>query len=214
MLAGASTVAADVVTLNAVDNGWYDELGDHVPGLTNYIVGQNRTCPGPNCVTFRNWFVFNLAGVGNVTSATLRIPTADYNSPDATETFSLFDVATPIPTLRAGGSGLLGIYADLGTGASYGSRVYSAADDSQTRDITLNAAAIAAINAALGGDFALGGALTSLSGIEQYEFVFGNSQGNVPQLIVQTPEPVSLALLGLGLAAVAVRARESQRRRS
>jgi hypothetical protein len=208
LLASASTATAAIITLDAIDSGWYDETGSHNPLNRNYIVGQNRICPGPDCLTFRNWFAFDLAGVGNVTGATLRLYTSNYSSPDATETYTLFDVGTPVATLRGGGAGLVGIFNDLGTGATYGSRNYSAADDGLVRDITLNAAAIAAINAALGGEFALAGALTSLSGLEQLEFVFGDSTGGVGelrQLILQVPEPLSIVLLALGFAAAAAR---------
>jgi len=52
-----------------------------------------------------------------------------YRSPDPTETYELHDYVGSIPTLVAGGSGLTGIFADLGMGALYASTTVSAADD-------------------------------------------------------------------------------------
>jgi len=161
----------------------------------------------------RNFFIFDLSGVsGPVTSATLRISTRNFSSADPTETYTVFDVSTS-PTSLAGGTGGVGAFNDLGSGVSYGSRIYSEPDQGLLRDILLNASAIAAIEGSLGGNFALGGAVTSLSGLHDFEAIFGelaNDPGTV-SLVLETgrmsavSEPASILLLGAGLAGLAAR---------
>jgi hypothetical protein len=92
-----------------------------------------------------------------------------YVSSDASETYELYDVTTPLASLtdRTGG---VAAYTDLGSGTSYGSRAFSAADTGVAPvTITLNAAALANLQAAAGARIGLGGALTTISGIaDQY----------------------------------------------
>jgi hypothetical protein len=60
-----------------------------------------------------------------MSSRPLRLQTVQYKSADATETYTLRDGLTPVGTLTAGGSGLVGIFGDLGAGAIFGSPVYA-----------------------------------------------------------------------------------------
>jgi hypothetical protein len=101
------------------------------------------------------------------------VPFGGYNSVDASETFTVFDVdAANVAALRntASQTGRTDIYNDLGGGLAYGDRDFTAADAPFTQtftdaDVLLDEAAfLANVNAARGGFFAVGGAITTIVG--------------------------------------------------
>ena len=162
------------LTLNAYDSGWWNSWGNHDDWNDNYIAG--RCCEGAGD-DYRDFFVFDLSGVAQqISAAELRIenPYGGYFSPDSSETYTLFDISTPLADLQASGSGQTAIFNDLGTGSSHGSQVVSYADDGQVVSVNLNSAGVAALNASLGGQTALGGAVTTLSGFDD-QHIFGYS---------------------------------------
>lgn len=164
-------------TINSTYQGWIHSSGFQIPGNTNYLVGYAGN-------EYRDFFVFNLSGVsGNIFGATLRINVAGYESMDPFETVEFYDVTTPVSTL-ADGSGGPAAYADLGTGTFYGSVTITGADGYQTIDIPLNAEGVAAVRSALGGDFAIGGAMSTYN--DNLEYVFGDSMNFTAQLILTT----------------------------
>jgi hypothetical protein len=87
----------------------------------------------------------------------------------------VFKVATPISTLESSANGRLDIFNDLGSGASYGSQTGPLHQDLFTP--AFNAAGLSALRAAIGGQFAVGGAITSLAGSDS-ENRFGNTRGS------------------------------------
>jgi hypothetical protein len=205
---GVTAARASVIQIDAVDSGAYQSSGFHLGSNQNYITGNFA-------VENRSFFVFDLTGVSSpITAATLNLFNPGiascclgYVSPDSTETFALMDVSTPVTTLVATGTNPA-IFNDLGSGTMFGSYVASAADNGTTISIALNAAGIAALNAALGSTIAFGGVLTTLSPLpNQYVFGFSTStfvEDDVRRLDLTTtvvPEPASLTLAGLGLAA-------------
>jgi murein DD-endopeptidase MepM/ murein hydrolase activator NlpD len=164
-------------TLNATDTGWYDSTGFHDATNKNYWVSQSGG------TQYRDYAVFNLSGVSQpITAATLNLfnPSDGYNSPLSSDTYSLFDVSTPIATLQGSHTGQVGIFNDLGTGNSYGSQPVTYVSDNEIGQIvstTLNATGVSALNSSLGGPFAFGGALTSLQGNNQN--LFGDTGNTV-----------------------------------
>ena len=96
----------------------------------------------------------------------------------------MFDVSTPLAALEASGAGQTAIWTDLGTGTSYGSRVFSAADNNTTTTTTLNASAVGVINSALGASFAVGGAVTTIDAAGGNQFVYGSSGSLTRQLVL------------------------------
>jgi len=206
---GAGSAHADTVTLNSTSFGWWDSTGTHTAVITNYGTGDDA-----ENVDHRSFFVFNLSGLsGTVVSATLQIFNPIYLSPDPSETLSIFDVSTSIAALTASGTGQVGIYNDLGTGTLFGSTSVSAANNGANVNIPLNSAALAALQSGLGGSFAFGGSLTTLSapGLVEGVFLLSSANTGTRQLVLNTiPEPATLVLLGSGLAAIGIARRRSR----
>ena len=137
-----------LLELNASDSGhWYQDsyyTGYHDQYNTNYFVGGY-----PPYYQNRNFFVFSVPTIdGPVLGARLRLTntySGSYDSP--TETYTLYDVSTSIADLTSTDYFRGDIFADLGTGTTYGSQdvptVFSY-DPSQITTIDLNADAIAA----------------------------------------------------------------------
>jgi len=205
--------AAPAEVLDAVDSGWFSPT-QHIGQNENYVVGN------VDSVERRNFFIFDLGGVtGEITGATLSLynPDSDlaflkgYVSPDPTETYTLFDVTTATSTLKLSqvGAAAAAVFDDLGAGTILGQVTLSSADNGTTVSIVLDGDALAALNAARGGEFAIGGALTTLGGAaEERAFGFAELLDNpsvrrldLTVTATPVPEPATVLLLlgGAGL---------------
>ena len=196
-------VGSTSVVINAVDSGWYDQSGFHDPFNENYFVGG-----ADGTYELRDFFVFDssaLAG-NSLLSAQFRAynPNGEdgflgFGSSDPTETYTMHGVSTPTDQLIAGGSGLTGIFDDLGSGIAYGSTVVSAADNGQLVRVDLSPAAVADLASKLGGPLALGGAITTLAGNSSDQFLFSgtfNFRDYPRELALQLPESDFYQVLG------------------
>jgi hypothetical protein len=162
---------AQPIALRASAGGLWDSTGSHNAASSSYEVGQVPP------LQERNFFVFDLSGQTlPIVSASLNLTDVPggYHSSLASDTYGLFDVSTPVAALAASGTGQTGIFNDLGSGVSYGSQTITMANDGTVISTPLNAAGIAAFNSSRGGLFAVGGALTSISG-SSTQVLFGSS---------------------------------------
>lgn len=168
-------VPGNTVTLNPVGQGWYDSAGT---GETrNYFAGYSDAISDTNI--YRNWFVFNVPVSSNsIIHAELLINDYYNSSPNGQETYLLRKVTTPIATLEAVGSGHVGIYNDLGTGAVYSVRSIATNEALQTAIIPLNVQFFNDAAAASGGQIALGGSIATLGAVNNHnQYLFGYSLG-------------------------------------
>jgi hypothetical protein len=209
-LLGAHRASAAQVTLNAVDSGFYNSLGNSPFSNGNYAAGWFVTSvPAGEA---RSFFVFDLASVGGtITSATLRITmpdTAGYVSSDPTETLSLFALTTPVATITSRASSL-SVFNDLGDGSVYGAGIFSSANVNSDVEIAFNPTGLGFLNCN-NGQVAFGGAVSSFSTFDPYDqSMFSNtSTASTRQLILEVdpvPEPASGILAGIGAAALLAR---------
>lgn len=209
------------VSLDAVDYGNFRSDGYHLSTDLNYLAGRSDTTGR----TDKAFFLFDLARIqGEVTSAKLRAwnPSNGYSGIPQ-ETFAIFQVsAATVPSLRTswGENDPTGVavFQDLSSNPSLGSTIVTTASNANWVEIPLNSDGVLATNSARQSGqspqlFAIGGAITSLTGYYQFdnyvpEFIFGHTDDDplhlppAPQLVVtfQTPEPGTMAYLGaLGL---------------
>jgi hypothetical protein len=176
------TLNGSTVVANST-SGWFDSNGGHSATNTNYIAAAY------NGLFYNDFFAFDVSGVtGPVTTASFTVnsytvdPSYDAVYPIP---YSLHDVSTSVAILTSDNSGNVAAFNDLASGSYYGGRYYTVANSYTYETITLTAAAIADINAAIlgSGSFVLGGSTNPLS--------------------VPAPEPMSLTLLGVGLGGLA-----------
>jgi hypothetical protein len=252
LVAAASGVTVNVFP---VDRGWWDSNDESLGTTDDsYFAGEAGTeaqLEGAGGREMRNFFVFDLSGIGanTILGATLRMLNPNVSeivlgealpgdndpiigngffSGDASETYEVTDFTLP------GGTTLMdltdslsepGMYAALGTGASYGSIAFlNPGDNTATstfKDISLNATFLADANAEAGiGSIVIGGRVTTVDGdLTDTEWAFAwtdlnpaayvPGDGNVVLILDLIPEPSSLGLLGLSAVLCLFRRRRS-----
>lgn len=200
----AGKVSATVL-LPATNHGHFRGDGVHFANNLNYATGNDRAERD-----FNSFFAFDLSPLAGslATGASLDIylPATGYSSPDPSETLALYDVAGASLGSLVGSTGTitdLGIFADLGSGVTYGSTDVTAAMQDSIINIALNSDAVTAINNAIGGLFAIGGGLLSAPVSTVQEVIFVNTQNVLAERTVLRLDTVAVSAPSTALLCVA-----------
>jgi hypothetical protein len=184
-----------------LNQGFWCNTGINADSNDNYIIAlwySGPFEPFPQGIISRAFFTFDLSGInGTIQSATLLLRRGDSRSPNPTETLSFWDVQTPVGVLNDNVGNSASIADDLGSGNNYGYfQVSMVGPASEVLPFTLNATAIADLNAGLGNYFSIGGSMEGqpAPGIDRH--IFGVSQGFAAFLeVTVVPEPSAAALI-------------------
>jgi len=178
----AGPASAATTVLNATDTGWWANTGEHGAFNSNYIVGDYGYGYGDH----NDYFTFDLTTAvpcGAITGATLSAPNP-YGS-GSPRPYTLYDVSTSAAALDAedpGSAAGIAIFNDLGSGTPFGAMTPATVNDTPIV-VPFLPAGVAALNAARGGSFSVGGDLTdAVSG----DFLLGNSEGQTVSLTLTT----------------------------
>ena len=183
-LAGAATTqtfstSQSPFTPGVRNQGWWSPTIGAFDRNDNYIVQPSF---------FRNFFSFDLSTACPAVSATFRLTRFDQTG---ALTYSLFDVSTPAATLNANVGTSQAIYDDLGSGTAFGTFPVAPGAGNDVLTFPLNRAGVAAVLAARGGFFSVGG--SSSGPTTDYLYGFSGPPGSGVQQLVVTCAPASKA---------------------
>jgi len=153
-----STCQNATLTINPTAKGFYADASWFPPTVNNTVTGWSGE------FAYASYFIFPIPTFsGTVSSVTLKLEHANYDSPDGSEIIKASDVSTSTSTLLTNTAASQTIYSDLASGTQYGTLTgWTAATVGNVRSFAMSGA-ITAISNARGSDFAIGISLTSLS---------------------------------------------------
>jgi hypothetical protein len=179
-----SSLCKASIEISPVDFGNYRNNGNHSAVSLNYVAQMNASA------NYRNFFIFDLSSVTEtILSATLKLENPQLTDNTVTSTYTLYDVSTSVTILTSNQTGATAIYADLGTGTTYGSVALASSIAAGLVEIPLNPDAIAAMNAT-SGMFALGGAISTATSSMVRIFTFTTDPLFTQKLVLELEEPV------------------------
>ena len=189
--------AETVSVIAASHSGAYIQTGRNFASSATYLVGSSPLLHEQ----FRDYFTFDLSGIsGVVVSAILNAPdNGDINSCGADTgpvgTWTMHEVTTAVDVLTTqhnGDASGLSAYADLGDGTVLGS--LSGFTPNTDHAVSFNAAGLAAVQAAEGGNFAVGGTYAEGANVE--DSLFDSSKNCTPSLTVVTKLAQTITFAG------------------
>jgi hypothetical protein len=169
-------------TAGVRNQGWWSAD----PGVLNSDANANYIASRSSDASQENFFTFDLRDLPTsctVRSATLRL-TRFQGSGTGTLTYQLWDVSTPAAILNDNDGFSPAIAADLSSGTTFGGFTVDSDPSLPVDEVLsfpLSSAGVAAVSAARGKFFSIGGALASPNG-----FLFGFSgSGGTQELVVE-----------------------------
>lgn len=193
LMFSANAAQATVVNLDYSAMGSYTAFGSQLP---SYVADDTFS---------RTFTVFDVSGLdmSKLVSAVFTVDTLGYAEQTNERTLTLWDVETKTDTLIKGNGDNSGIYADLGSGVSYGS--FTTVEGQTLGDIisvVLNANGLAALSDN-NGYFAFGGSL----GNDELGFTMFTKGNSVPRLsltfadgtVSPVPNPPAYMMMFAGL---------------
>lgn len=159
--------------------GWHSTAGGHTTDNDNTLTGVY------NSGTYNSYYVFTLSGFTSsvITNVTLEMQLEMFNSTDANETFSVWDVSTPASTLETT-AGTAATVSDLQTGAQYAMSTVTSAQVNSILSIPLSAQAATDAKAQLGGDFVVGMHLDTPPGYIRFGHTGSTATPTVIRIVV------------------------------
>jgi hypothetical protein len=216
IIAAAASASAATIVVDTTDRGYYYSYDFSDITNKNYLTGQLNTGTVTGFHSFYSFAAFS-GLTGPIVSATLSLfnPNGGYSSGQSSESLTIDGFSGDVATLDGGGT-VSGEYNALAAGTVFAGQTVSAASDGTFINITLNAAAIAFLNANSSSPFAFGGYLAGIPPSDtSSRFVFGGSaftvsnDGNTQLTIVTgpatAPEPGTWLFSMLGVAALLIR---------
>jgi hypothetical protein len=146
--------------VNASAHGKYPNVDWLPPNSGNTTTGYQGV--GASLLEYRSYFGFNIPSFsGTVSSVTLNLEVVRYDSPDASESFWVYDVSTPLATVTSlpspcgPATQCSSIFDDLGSGTTYGSFTLNSSSTGTIKSVVLTPA-ITGVSNARGGTFTVG----------------------------------------------------------
>jgi len=201
------TTAQSEFTPDTLNQGWW------AAGVANSTTNDNHITGTYSNREYRSFYTFDLTNItGTVKSASLLIQAGNITGNNIK--LNLWDVTTAANIVNNNAAANAAVFADLGSGNSYGSYTLAAAN-SKNKYLTLdlNTQAFNDIGTA-NGFFTIGATAFSA----QSNYIFGATSGDVTRLIVEfadapvnkVPEPASLGLLLAGIGGLVAARRRKQ----
>lgn len=200
------TTAQSEFTAGTLNQGWWASNAGNATRNDNHLTGSYTGGE------YRSFYTFDLSTItGKVKSASLLVKHGNQSGP---VTLDLWDVTTAANIVNKNDGMNAAVFADLGSGKSYGSYQIQADSPFDTYlSLSLNVHAFHDLDKA-NGFFTIGATASSA----QNNFIFGSTGSDVTSLIVEfadapsakVPEPASLALLLAGVGGIVAARRRKQ----